>query len=57
MKRGLNCQLVLNKTNFYAEDDDQAGDEGIISCEVIFYFNIFILNVYRNALIYFYSFT
>ncbi|KFM71314.1 Alanine--tRNA ligase, mitochondrial, partial [Stegodyphus mimosarum] len=29
---GLRCQLVLDKTNFYAEGDDQTGDEGVISC-------------------------
>ncbi|GIX75711.1 alanine--tRNA ligase [Caerostris extrusa] len=33
VERGLNCQLVLDKTNFYAEGDDQAGDEGILSCK------------------------
>lgn len=38
VKRGLNCWVILNKTNFYAEDDDQAGDTGIIQCEVCFYF-------------------
>ncbi|GBM11274.1 Alanine--tRNA ligase, cytoplasmic [Araneus ventricosus] len=33
VERGLNCQLVLDKTNFYAEGDDQAGDEGTITCD------------------------
>lgn len=36
IKRGLNCWVILNNTNFYAEDDDQAGDIGIIRCEVCF---------------------
>ncbi|GFY59143.1 alanine--tRNA ligase, cytoplasmic [Trichonephila inaurata madagascariensis] len=33
VKQGLNCQLILDKTNFYSEDDEQAGDTGIISCD------------------------
>lgn len=32
--RGLSCLVVTAKTNFYAEDDDQVGDSGIISSEV-----------------------
>lgn len=50
VKRGLNCWVILNKTNFYAEDDDQAGDTGIIQCEVCFisFYFIFYVNFSRQ---------
>ncbi|KAG8182208.1 hypothetical protein JTE90_000062, partial [Oedothorax gibbosus] len=42
--RGLSCLVVTDKTNFYAEEDDQAGDSGIISSKV-FVFKV--NNVYK----------
>lgn len=35
VSRGLNCQLIVDKTNFYAKDDDQVSDIGLISCKVL----------------------
>lgn len=49
VQRGLNCWVILTRTNFYAEDDDQAGDTGIIQCEVSFVsFNFFLFVNFRR---------
>ncbi|XP_042895231.1 alanine--tRNA ligase, cytoplasmic isoform X2 [Parasteatoda tepidariorum] len=32
IERGFQCQIVLDRTNFYSEEDNQTSDEGHISC-------------------------
>ncbi|GFS86735.1 alanine--tRNA ligase, cytoplasmic [Nephila pilipes] len=44
VEQGLNCQLILDKTNFFSEDDEQAGDTGILSCDE---YRVKVNNVYK----------
>lgn len=39
VSRGLSCLVITDRTNFYAEDDDQAADTGILSSEVCIAYN------------------